>query len=119
MGVRSTHHTQREGSLILEEGLRRVPVPLVVKASLCSGRISDTEMAPESQRPLAHSPRGLLTQGLCPIHSLDVHEAWQVGPHQDDVAASPLVGTVDATGLPVSPVDIGAEQGEAIRELDR
>lgn len=54
---------------------------------------------------------------MCPVHGLDVHEARQVGPHQDDIAASPLVGTVNAPGLPVSPVDIGVKQGEAIGVL--
>lgn len=72
------------------------------------------------QKPaLMHSPMGPLTQWLCPVHSLDVHEARQVGPHQDDIAASSLVSTVDATGLPVSPVDIGVKQGEAIWVLHR
>lgn len=55
-------------------------------------------------------PGYLLTQRLCSVHGLDVHEAWQVGPYQDDIAAGTLVGTVDAAGLPVRPVDVGAKQ---------
>lgn len=69
---------------------------------------------PRNPEALTQSPGGLLTQRLCPVNSLDVHEAWQVGPHQDDIAACVLVGPVDAAGLPVSPVDIGVKQSEAI-----
>lgn len=69
---------------------------------------------PGNSEALTQSPRGLLTQWLCPVNSLDVHEAWQVGPHQDDIATGILVGPVDATSLPVGPVDIGVKQSEAI-----
>lgn len=92
---------------------------MIVKESLCPACISDVEIPSESQTLWLTDLEGLLTQWLCPVHSLDVHETWQVGPHQDDIAARTLVGTVDATGLPVSPVDIGFEQGKAIRVLHR
>lgn len=93
-------------------GLREVLVSEIVEGSLCSRLISDTGLPSESQL------WPTLTQWLCPVHGLNVHEAWQIGPHQDDVAAGPLVGTVDAPGLPVSPVDIGVKEGEAIGVLD-
>lgn len=81
--------------------------------------LSDIVITPESHRLWFTDLGGLLTQWLGPVHSLDVHEAWQVGPHQDDIVASTLVSTVDAPSLPVGPVDIGVEQGEAIRVLHR
>lgn len=58
-----------------------------------------------------------LTQGPRPINSLNVHEARQVCPHQDDVGTSVLVSPVNAASLPVSPVDVRVQQSEAIGML--
>lgn len=81
--------------------------------------LSDVAIPPESHRLWFTALGGLLTQWLGPVDSLDVHEAWQVGPHQDDIVASILVSTVDAPSLPVGPVDVGVKQGEAIWVLHR
>lgn len=52
-----------------------------------------------------------LTQWPLPVHCLDIHQTWQVGPHRDGVCPSVLVGSLDAAALPVSPVDMGTQQG--------
>lgn len=59
-----------------------------------------------------------LTQGPLPVHSLDVHQARQVGSHRDGVGPGVLVGPLDAAALPVGPVDVGPQQGQAVRVLD-
>lgn len=58
-----------------------------------------------------------LTQGPCPVNSLNIHEARQVCPHQDDISTSVLVSPVNAASLPVSPVDVGVQQSEAVGML--
>lgn len=60
-----------------------------------------------------------LTQRLLPVHGLDVHQAWQVGAHRDGVGPGALVRSLDAAALPVRPVDVGPQQGQTIRVLDR
>lgn len=65
-----------------------------------------------------HLPAGeQLTQRPCPVNSLNIHEARQVCPHQDDIGTSVLVSPVNAAGLPVSPVDVGVQQREAVGML--
>lgn len=65
-----------------------------------------------------HPPTGeQLTQGPCPVNSLNIHEARQVCPHQDDISTSVLVSPVNAASLPVSPVDVRVQQSEAIGML--
>lgn len=67
-----------------------------------------------------HPPTGVqLTQGPCPVNSLNIHEARQVCPHQDDISTSVLVSPVNAASLPVSPVDVRVQQSEAIGMLHR
>lgn len=60
-----------------------------------------------------------LTQRPLPVHSLDVHQARQVGSHRDGVGPGVLVGPLDAAALPVGPVDVGPQQGQTVRVLDR
>ena len=60
-----------------------------------------------------------LTQRPLPVHSLDVHQARQVGLHGDGVGPCVLVGSLDAAALPVGPVDVRAQQGQTVRVLDR
>lgn len=52
-----------------------------------------------------------LTQWPLPVHSLDVHQARQVGSHRDGVGPGVLVSSLDAAALPVGPVDVGPQQG--------
>lgn len=52
-----------------------------------------------------------LTQRPLPFHSLDVHQARQVGSHRDGVGPGVLVSSLDAAALPVGPVDVGPQQG--------
>lgn len=59
-----------------------------------------------------------LTQRPLHVHSLDVHQAWQVGAHCDGVGPGVFVSSLDAAALPVSPVDMGAQQGQTVRVLD-
>lgn len=67
-----------------------------------------------------HPPTGAqLTQGPCPVNSLNIHEARQVCPHQDDISTSVLVSPVNAASLPVSPVDVRVQQSEAVGMLHR
>lgn len=74
----------------------------------------------DSPRHHQHLPtREQLTQGPCPVNSLNIHEARQVCPHQDDISTSVLVSPVNAASLPVSPVDIRVQQSEAIGMLHR
>ncbi|KAL0628518.1 hypothetical protein AAY473_001838 [Plecturocebus cupreus] len=111
----------------------RVRVVEECKVYLCEGKgvghmadqdlpqfpIEVSTLDPVQMRIHPVDPAKKTRRWLCPVHSLDVHEAWQVRPNKDDIAAGTLVSTVDAPGLPVSPVDIGAEQGEAIWVLHR
>ena len=59
-----------------------------------------------------------LTQRPLHVHSLDVHQAWQVGAHHDGVGAGVFVSSLDAATLPVSPVDVGPQQRQTVRVLD-
>lgn len=72
----------------------------------------------DSPRHHRHPPtREQLTQGPCPVNSLNIHKARQVCPHQDNISTSVLVSPVNAASLPVSPVDVRVQQSEAIGVL--
>lgn len=58
-----------------------------------------------------------LTQRPLHVHSLDIHQTWQVGAHCDGVGPGVFVSSLDAAALPVSPVDVGPQQGQTIRVL--
>ena len=59
-----------------------------------------------------------LTQWFLSVHSLDVHQAGQVGADSDGIGPGGLVCPLDTAALPVRPVDVRAQQGEAVRVLD-
>ena len=60
-----------------------------------------------------------LTQRGLAVDSLDVHESGQAGAHGDGVLSGGLVGPLNTAALPVRPVEVGAQQGEAVRVLHR
>lgn len=111
---RNAKIVKEERSDALEEGIRGKADFWEIILSL----LLNTKALRDSLYHHQHPPtREQLTQGPCPVNSLNIHEARQVCPHQDDISTSVLVSPVNAACLPVSPVDVRVQQSEAIGML--